>query len=406
MANAILTPTMVTREILRVLHEKATFIGTVLRTYDDSFAQKGAKIGDTLKIRLPNKYTVRTGKALSAQDTSEKSVSLTVATQKGVDMNFSTAELTMSLDDFSDRIIKPAVAVLVSNVENDFLQTSIKSVYNTVGTAGTTPADLNTPLLARARLNQMLAPKDDNRCIQYGSDAMAATVNGLKGLFHASTEIEEQYREGMMGRTAGYDWYENERIWSMVNGSDVTGTTDSTSLVTDGGTTIDMHTTIATSAQAVGSVFTIAGVYACHPETKAAYNFLQQFVITAVNSPATNQTTVSPTIYLTGPHQNVCKSDGTALATTDFNSQTLTFVGAASTSYPQHLAYHKEAFAFATADLEMPQGVHFAAREEFDGVSVRIVRAYDINNDNIPCRLDILYGYATLRAQLACRITG
>jgi len=403
MANSILTPTAVTREALRVLHEKASFLGTVNRTYDDSYAQKGAKIGSDLKIRLPNQYTVRTGKALAAQDTAESSVTMTLATQKGVDMNFSTAELTMSLDDFSKRIIQPAMAVLVSNIESSMLTNVTQKVYNLVGTAATTPASLTTPLAARARLNQMLAPKDGQRCLQYGSDAMGATVDALKGLFQDSNAIKEQYREGMMGRSAGFDWYENERIYTHTNGSDITGTLDAASLVTDGGNTMDMHTTIAVTAITVGSVFTVAGVYACHPETKTAYNFLQQFTCTAIGS---STITVNPTIYMTGPKQNVCTAAGAQVTTATFNSAALVFNGAASAVLPQHLAYHPDAFAFVTADLEMPQGVHFAARENLDGVSVRIVRQYDINNDNIPCRLDILHGYEAIRPQLACRITG
>lgn len=390
MANSILTPTAVTREILRVLHEKLSFIGTINRNYDDSYAQKGAKIGDSLKIRLPNKYTVRTGKTLNAQDTSEESVTMTVATQKGVDMNFSSAELTMELDDFSKRIIQPAVAVLASDIEADALQTMTKDVYNLVGTAGTTPNALLTIGQARAKLNQYLAPKDNRRCIQMDSVAMVTMVDAVKGLFQDSKEIAKQYREGMMGRTSGFDWYENERVYTHTNGTDHTTVT-----VNDTVASGDSVITTAGANVTVGTVFTIADVKAVHPETKDVYSHLQQFVITAVNG---NDWTVSPAFISTGAKQNI-----NALPA---NSAAITLVGSASAALPQHLAYHHDAFAFATADLEMPEGVHFAAREQFEGISIRIVRAYDINNDNFPCRLDVLYGYKTLRPELACRITG
>src|SRR5579872_5363398 len=155
MANALLTPQQITREALRVLHNKLTFIGAINRQYDDSFAKAGAKIGDTLKIRLPNQYTVRTGKTLSAQDVTEQSVSLQIATQKGVDVNFSSAELTMSLDDFSSRILEPAMAVLASSLEADAF-TMYRDVCQQVGTAGTTPNTLLTYLQARAKLNNSL----------------------------------------------------------------------------------------------------------------------------------------------------------------------------------------------------------------------------------------------------------
>ena len=396
MANTLLTPTAVTREILRVAHEKLSFIGTVERQYDDSFANSGAKIGDNLKIRLPNRYTVRTGTALSAQDTTEESVTLTVATQKGVDMNFTTAELTMSLDDFSRRIISPAVAVLVSDIEASMLQSVTKDVYNHVGTPGTAPTFAQIAK-AKAKLNQYLAPKDDRRCMQMESVDMATVVDTLKGLFHDSTEVARQYREGKVGLATGLMWYENERIHSHTNGADVAGTINQPGTPPaegDSTFTVDGFT----AAPVVGSIFTIAGVLAVHPETKVAYSHEQQFVVTSTVTPTTTTFSFSPALEAGGANQNIdhLPSDNDAL----------TFVGSASTAYPQQLVYHGEAFAFASADLELPNGVHFAARENLDGLSVRIVRQYDINTDKIPCRLDILHGFKTLRPEWACRMMG
>lgn len=350
MANTLLTPTAVTREALRILHEKLSFIGTIIRDYDDSFAQSGAKIGSSLKIRLPNQYTVRTGATLSAQDTEETSETLTVATQKGVDVNFTSAELTMDLDDFSSRIIEPAMSVLASNIEADALNMT-KDVYNLVGTPGTTPATLLTYLQARQKLNQYLAPKD-NRCLQMDSEASATIVNALTGLFHDSTQIAKQYREGMMGRSAGYDWYENERGYVHTNGTDVAGAVNDTGQASgDTSITVDGFT----GAPTAGSVFTFANVYAVHPETKVAYNHLQQFTVV---SATTTSITFSPAIISTGAKQNIdaLPADNAAV----------TFVGSASTAYNHNLAYQKEAFAFATADLIKPNGVDFCAREVFE----------------------------------------
>ncbi len=397
MPNTLLTVDKITREALRILHNKLSFVGKVMRQYDDSFAQTGAKIGDTLRIRLPNQYTVRTGAALSTQDTTEENTTLTVATQKGVDTTFTTKELTMSLDDFSERILQPAMAVLAANIEADAFNMT-KNVYNLVGTPGTTPSTLKVFLDARAKLNQFLAPKDNNRCIQMNSETSASIVDALKGLFQDSQAIKKQYREGMMGRTAGFEWFENELIYNhtngaqggtpLVNGAGQTGST----LVTDGWTA-------GTDIKA-GTVFTIAGVNAVHQETKADYGFLKQFVVTQdATADGTGNATlsISPAIVTTGAKQNV--SAGPA------DNAALTLVGAANTTYPQNLAFHKEAFAFATADLELPDGVHFASRQVYDGISMRIVRQYDINTDQIPCRIDVLYGYAAVRPELACRIT-
>ena len=391
MANTPLTPTAVTREILRVAHERAAFIGTVERQYDDSFAKTGAKIGDTLKIRLPNKYTVRSGKTLNAQDTAESSVSLTVATQKGVDMNFSSAELTMEMDDFSKRIIEPAVAVLVSNIESSMLTSVTDEVYNHVGTPGTLPTILEIAQ-AKAKLNQNLAPKDNDRCIQMESVDMAGEDNALKGLFQDSKEISKQYRDGVVGRSMGLNWVENERIATHTVGGDVAVAINDTTFAS-GDTTLVIDASSA--AAVVGDIFTIAGVKAVHPETKVVYAHEMQFVVTAAT---TTLLTFSPALISTGASQNINELPS--------DNDVITFVGTALTAYPNHLVYHKQAFAFATADLEMPQGVHFAAREQYDGLSIRLVRQYDINNDNIPCRLDILHGYKALRPEWACRVMG
>lgn len=403
MANSLLTIDMVTREALRIAHEQCQFIGTVDRQYDDSFGKTGAKIGSSLRVRKPNMYTRTQGsRVMDVQEQTELSGTITVATQDHVDMRFNSAELALSIDEFSQRYIEPAVKVLVSGIESDFLAFATKATYNVAGTAGTPPTDLVAVGAARAKLNQYLAPKDGNRFIQCDSVTMGGLVNGLKGLFQDSSQIKEQYREGMIGRTAMADWYENDRVWTMTNGSDVTGTTDAAALVTDGGSTIDMHTTIAVSAQAVGQVFTISGVYACHPETKAAYSSLQQFTITAIGA---STTTISPAIYLTGPRKNVVSSTGATLAPSDFNSKTLTFVGNASTSYVQNLMYHKEAFQFVTADLPLMASSEKCVRRVQDGLSLRVWQDSDIRNDELLMRIDILYGMAALRPEWACRIT-
>lgn len=404
MANTLLTIDQITNEALRLAHEKATFLGTINRQFDDSFGRSDGKVGDTLRIRLPSQYTRRTGsRVMDVQDMEEQKTSLVVATQDGVDMRVNSRQMALDLQDFSKLHLEPAMAALISGVESDVLQGCIKSTFNTAGTAGSPPTDLVATGAARAKLNQFLAPKDGNRNVQMDSVTMGGLVNGLKGLFQDSQQIKEQYREGMIGRTAMADFYENERVWTMTNGSDVTGTTDaSNAAVTDGGTNITYDTTASISVN-VGQVFTVAGVYACHPETKAPYSFLQQFVITAL--PGSRQMTVSPTIYLTGAKKNVCSSTGANLATTDFNNQTLTFIGSASTNYVQNIMYHQDAFTFATAALPIMADAAKCVIKTYDGISLRVWQQSDIRNDELLTRIDILYGYAAIRPQWACRIT-
>lgn len=407
--NSVVTIDMVTREALRIAHEKASFLASIDRSYDNSFSQGGAKIGDTLRLRMPNAYVRTKGsRVMSVQNQDERTQPVTVATQDHVDMRFNSAELSLSIDELSKRYIEPAVDVLVSGIEGDIIADVTSKVWNQVGVAGTPPTDLVAVGNARAKLNQFLAPKDGNRSIMCDSVTMGGLVNGLKGLFQDSTQIKEQYREGLIGRTAMADWFENEKTATVTYGSDVTGTTESAALVTDGalastnGTVVDMHTTVAVAAQTVGSVFTIAGVYACHPETKQSYGYLQQFTTVAIGA---TTTTIAPQIFLTGGRQNVCSSTSTQLATTDFNSQTLTFYGSASTAYRQSMMYHKEAFTFVTADLPLMASSEKCVRRVQDGLSMRVWQDSDIRNDELLMRIDILYGWKAIRPEWACRIT-
>lgn len=414
MSNTNITIDMVAKEALRLAHEKATFIGTVNRSHDESFAKTGGKIGSTLRVKNPNQYYRRQGsRVMDVQDQNSTTQTITLATQDGVDMRFNSAELALDIDQLSREYIEPAMAQLVSGIDGDCLTTATKETFNVAGTAGTivgtvTSGFSDTSALgaARAKINQGLAPKDRNRILQLDSVTMASISNGIKGLFHPSEQVNKAFREGFVAETAMATLYENERTWTLTNISDVTGTTDAASLVTDGGTTVDMHSTVVSPA--VGCVFTIAGVYACHPETKQAYSHLQQFTVTTTSAGA--GCTVSPQIFLglsdtTRAKRNVCASDGSALALTDFNSKTLTFVGAASTSYRQNLMYHRDAFTFVTADLPIMDDAAKCVRMTEDGISLRVWQASDIRNDELLMRIDILWGFKTLRPYWACRVT-
>ena len=394
MANTILTPTAVTREALRILHQKLTFIGAINRQYDSSFAKEGAKIGSALKIRLPNQYTVTSGATLSAQDTTEDSVQLNVTTQKHVGMKFTSQDLTLSLQDFSDRIIEPAISVLAASVEAD-AYSMYKDVYNMIDSDGNA-IDTYDILDGRRVLNETLTPMDNNRTAILSSLHMAKLVNDSRALFNDGKEISKQYREGKVGRMAGFDFYETTHATKHTTGTAVSGDTlYNVNGATESGATITVNTGATTFL--IGDVITIAGCNAVHPETKADLGYLQRFVITANSGANATSLAISPAIVVTGAKQNVTgyPTNGGAISKLG---------GGASATLDTSMLYHKDAFTFATADLVMPKGVDFGAREVMDGLSMRILRDYDINNDQLPCRVDILYGYKTLRPQLACRI--
>jgi hypothetical protein len=386
----------VTREALRILHQKLNFIGSINRQYDSSFAKDGAKIGTDLKIRLPNEYTVRTGANLSTQATSEISTTLSVATQKGVDTTFSTSELTLSLQDFSERILEPAMTVLAANIEADALN-MVKDVYQVVNNIGSA-ITLNKVLTARKLLTDALAPQSSRSLLLNTQDNLDL-VDGLKGLFQDSSTIAKQYREGMVGSTAGFgDIYENTLLASQTTGTALSATTYTVNgaVTTNGSTTVTVAVGATTFKQ--GDVFTVAGCNRVHPETKVDTGVLQQFVVTADYVGGAGNLSFAPAIYTSGGRQNVTAGGMP-------NGNAITKVGGASAVYKPSLAYHKDAFTFVTADLEdVSKYGAWGAREVMDGVSMRIARQYAIGTDTIPCRIDVLYGYKTIRAQLAARI--
>ena len=405
MSNTNSVIDMVAREALRIAHEKATFIGTINRSYDDSFAKAGGKIGSTLRVRDPNQYTRRQGsRVMDVQDTTSTTQTITAATQDGVDMRFNSAELSLDIDELSARYIEPAMASLISGIESDCINTATLNTYNVVGTAGTVvgaAGDITALGNARARLNQMLAPKDGGRTLQLDSITMASIVNGAKALFSPANDVKEAFREGFYARSAMADFYENERTRVHTVGHDVTFNLSSSSGATDGGTALTMNASDGALLQ--GDVFTVAGVYACHPETKKSLGFLQQFVCTA--DWTTGAATVSPATVWTGAKQNICTAASAAVTVATFNSAACTPVGAIDTAYRRNLMYHKDAFTFVTADLPIMDDAAKCVRRTQDGLSVRVWQASDIRNDEMLLRIDILYGFKTLRPAWSCQIT-
>jgi hypothetical protein len=404
MANTNLTISMVTKEALAVLENNLTFAKGVNREYDDQFAVGGAKIGDTLNVRKPARYVGRTGATLAVEDHTETSVPVQLDTQFGVDINFTSKELTLSIDEFSDRIIKPAMAVVANKIDSAGLLMAYQSTYNAVGTPGTIPSTLKTYLQAGAKMDYESCPRDGQRSLVIDPSAQVEIVDALKGLFQSSNEIKSQYETGNMGLAGGFKWSMDQNILAhtvgplggtpLVNGVPAQG---ATSIATDG------WTLAAANRLKKGDIFTIAGVFAINPQSRLSTGQLRQFVVTAdTDSTGLGAATIpiSPAIASTGAFAtvNAMPADNAAI----------TVLGAAGTVSPTHLAYHKNAFTLACADLVLPQGVDKAARvsDKKLGMSARMVRQYDIVNDKFPCRFDILFGWKPLYPELACRIQG
>ena len=408
MSNTNLTVDWIGNEALRLAHEKASFLGTINREFDDSFK---AGYGSTIRIRIPSQYTQTSGRVIDVQDGVEQSTAITVATQNHIALRYNSQEMAQDLVNFQKLHLEPAMAQLVSYIDGQCLQQATQATYNSVGTPGNTVSTLLVPGQARGRLNQYLAPKNSRR-LQLDSMSMADLVNTQAIYNNPATDISEQFREGLVTRTAMADYYENERVYAQTFG---TGTSSwvSSQAITNGTATL-LISTGTWFTPAVGSVFTlgftssvVGGFRACHPETKQPYSHLQQFTVTAASA-ATSTISISPTIYISGPRKNVVRSDGAEFDGTSNNVSTsmLRFQAGGSSTFAQPLMYYKDAFTFATAALPMMTDGQRCVVKTYDGISLRVWEASDIRNDEKLTRIDILWGFAAIRPQWACRLIG
>lgn len=416
MANNLLTTSEITNEALRVLTNQLVFARAITRKYDDKFGIEGAKIGNVINLRKPPRYVGRTGPALQVESSVETYIPLTLTTQFGVDMVFTTYDLTLNISDFSERFIKPAVAAVANKIDYDGLQQFL-NVYNLVGTPGvlsSTPTQaqaIQTILAARALLNQEAAPVDEERHVVVDPATEVGIVSGLTNLFNPTGTISRIFSKGAMGdSTLGFNFAMDQNIGTYTAGTFRVGTDTLAIGAQAGGSvqtnaatgfTMSVTSTVSRTVTA-GTVFTIPGVYAVNPQSRQSTGALRNFVVTAAftGTGSSQNITVSPVPVFSGQFQNVTSSTGTIPSA----NATVTS-GSNGAAYAQSMAFHKDAFAFGTADLLMPQGVDMAGRASADGLSVRLVRQYDINSDQLPCRLDVLYGWATVYPELATRIT-
>jgi hypothetical protein len=411
--NTLITSSIITNGTLEALHNNSAFLGSINTDYDDQFAKGGAKAGATINVRRPVQYTVRSGNAANLQDVNETMVPLTLQPEFGIDWAFQDFDLSLSIDKFSSRYLEPAGKRLASEIDMR-IAALYKSVWNFVGTPGTTPNTAQIALDAAVQLDNNCAPRDDMRTLALTPLANSKMVGGMAGFFNDQATVGKQFRTGMLQSSLGMDFQMSQNMpvhtvgplggTPAVNGANQglinAGSTDNpwaatTALVTNG------WTAAAALRLKFGDVFTIAGVFAVNPETKQATGLLQQFAVTADTSSdgAGNATvTIAPAIIAGGAYQNVTVRPASgALITVQ--------TGTAATGYGQNILFHKDAFSFVTVDMEVPNGMDMANRAVYGGVSLRFVRGFDIQNNKRICRFDILAGYAALRPEWAVRVT-
>ena len=414
MANALLTPTAITAETLRIVHNQSAFLGRVNHDYEDNFATRNAKVGYSINIRKPVQFSVRSGPVANLQDVNEQFTSLTVQPEIGVDWYFSDADLTMTIDKFSDRYLKPAAARLATAVDMN-IAALFSGMPNYTGTPGTSPATANSVLSAGTLLTNQAAPMTD-RMLGINPLANQTLVNGLAGFFNDQQKVGAQYKSGMMaGNTLGFDEIfvsQNMPTYTvgpqggtpLVNGANQ-GLTNAGSTDNPAGATTSLVTNGWTAAAALrlraGDVITIAGVNAVNPDNKQDTGQLRQFVVTAnASSDASGNLTavIAPAIVAGGAYQNVTARPASGAAVTVVS-------GTANTTYGQNIFWQKDAITFASVPMEVPNGVDMSSQTEQDGIHLRFIRDYDPINNRRICRFDILAAYGLIRPEWAGRLT-
>lgn len=398
-----------------VLENELTFTGQVNRKYDDQFAVTGGKIGSTVNVRRPARFIGTTGPNLNVEDFYESSVPVTLTTQFHVDTQFTTQDLALTMDMFSDRVLKPCIATIANKIDRDGLVMAKNATANTVGVPGTAPTGLVTYLTAGAYLDSEGAPRDGKRAIVIDPFTQVAIVDSLKGLFVPDPTISKQFKTGRMGRdSGGMNWYMDQNVVSQTYGAwTTTASTLTANTLTQAGflqTGWASSSTITLTAGAAltlnqGDTIQIAGLFGANPQNRQSYGKLRSFVI---NQPVTGTgavvVNVSPAIIVGGQFQNTIQVGATSATATVTPLSIGT--GAVGVVSPQNIMFHQNAYTMACADLLLPEGVHFAGRaaDPDVGLSIRVVRQYTINNDAIPTRLDVLYGWAPLYQELGTRV--
>ena len=392
--DTLLTPSIISKESLVILNNNLVMASRVNRQFED---QMGAKIGTVLTVRKPNKFIVSEGAGLAVQDIIEPSTSITISNQSHVDFQFSTAALTLVVEEIRERYLKPALEKLANRIDRGVM-TNMPSVYNEVGTPTSTPANFQALSYVAQRLDEEAAPQND-RTMVLNPKAYWALAVGISSVYVQS--VAEPSFKGYLPPIANFEIFLDQNIPTQLTGnysgtSTVTGAGQTGSTLVTGGWTASV-----TGLLNVGDVFTVAGVNAVNPESLASTGALRNFVVTATansNSAGSASLSIYPPIVISGAYQTCDAAPAAGAAVTVIS-------GAANSNLAKNIGFTKDAFGLVTVPLIMPDGVDFKAQEVYKGISLRVIRAYDINNDVLPTRIDVMWGTATFYPELACRLT-
>lgn len=414
MANSLITPSWITKTTLAHLINNSAFAPYINKDYTDQFRAGGAKVGTTINVRKPVQGTVRSGATASIQDVNEPQTPITMEPEFGIDWEFTDFDLTLKVDKFEERYLAPFGSRLAAEFDLRCAQRLYQKVWNFVGTPGTSPATADIGLQASEVLDNNACPRGDIRHFSLSPRANRTLVNGLSGFFNSQSVLGKQYESGTLQRSLGFEPHMSQNLPThtvgglggtpLVNGANQglinSGATDNpradyTDLVTDG------WTAAAANRLRAGDVFTIAGVYAVQPITKQVLPDLQRFVVaTDTDSTGAGAATVRiyPAIIAGGAYQTVSARPADNAAIT-------VLTGSANTGYVQNLMFHRDALTAVTMEMDVPGGMDMASSSDYEGVSLRFVRGFDITNNKRICRFDMLAGFGVLRPEWACRVT-
>lgn len=411
MANTFLTNAVITYEALDVLENTYNAMARVNSEYSDQFKFGGAVLGQTLSIRKPPRFVGRLGQAVQIEGVTETYVPLTLSYQRGVDIQVSSQDLVLSIDDYRKRILQPEI-VRVSNMIDQDVCGLAQGLNQFVGVPGTTPTALATFLAAKTKLDNLAAPMDGDRCMFLNPAAESSIVDNLKGLFQASSEIAEQYRTGMMGRSIGFDWYMDQNIYVHTVGT-IAGTPTVTTAPVNGATSIVTGSWTSTTLNAgdvVSFISTTVPVNSVNPQSYQSTGLPAQFVVTATSVDAGGAITipVSPAFLFSGQLQNITNAPAATTPVYVFDTAAASFSTITGKQSPQNLAVHKDFGTLAMVDMPLPGGTDkaYRAASRKSGKSIRVIRDYVATSDQWIQRLDVLYGVAVLRQELGVRVGG
>jgi hypothetical protein len=394
--QVLLTPTIITKESLVILENNLVAANRINRKFENQFV----KIGNALTIRKPNKFTVASGAGLQVQNIAEPSVTITVNQQKHVDFQFTSQDLTLTVEEFSERYLKPSMASLANQVDFDVL-TNVTGISNYVGTPTVNPVAFSSSVqLTGRRMDDNSAPQD-NRTLVLNPNGYWGLAGGQTGLFVMPT-AKDALVKGYLATIGNYEVYMDQNIQALAGAQHNTSLTAVITTAQGNGNTTSVFGGTPADTYAIGEVFTVNGVFNVNPQSRQSTGVLKNFTLTATSAAAsTTILTFSPAIVTSGPYQNVTGAMAVATTVTWLTGTTNTQIGS-----PQNIAFTRDAFGLVMVPMEIPQGVDFAARETYRNISMRVIRAYDINNDVFPTRIDILYGSTVYYDELATRLGG